>query len=58
MKYEFRATIEVPDGTPEDDVECFLEFELGLRCELSGKNALANSDIASLNVTNLWVSAS
>ena len=58
MKYEFRATIEVPDGMPEDDVERFLAFELGLRGELSGTNALANSDIHSLNVTNLWVSAS
>lgn len=54
--YTVRFEIEVPDGIPEEDLEAFLRFELGERASLSGDNALADKDLHSLNVSDVWVS--
>jgi hypothetical protein len=48
MLIEFSAEIEVPDGTPLEDVERWLQFELAERAQLSGTNALASHDLHSV----------
>lgn len=48
MRVKFTAEIEVPDGTPMADVERWLEFHLGVNGELSGSNALADTDLLSV----------
>lgn len=47
MKIKFQAEVEVPDGTPIDDVEKWLRFELGETGELSVSNAMAHTDLIS-----------
>ena len=47
MKIKFQAEVEVPDGTPIDDVEKWLRFELGETGQLSGSNAMAHTDLMS-----------
>jgi hypothetical protein len=55
MKIEFTAEVEVPDGTPLDDVEKWIEFMIGARCGLSGDNALIDTDLQSCNVSHVYV---
>lgn len=55
MKINFTAEIEVPDGTPLDDVERWLEFSLGARASLSGTNALAYTDLETVGCSNVYV---
>jgi len=54
--YHVSFDIEVPDDVPADDVEAFLRFELHEVATLSGDNALAHTDLASFNVSSVWVS--
>lgn len=50
MEIEFRATIEIPDGTPEEDIEKWLKFQLGEVCGLSENNALIDHDLSCTSV--------
>jgi hypothetical protein len=55
MKVEFTAEVEVPDGTPLDDVEKWLAFELGQSSYLNGQNAMVHTDLTTQGVTRLYV---
>jgi hypothetical protein len=55
MKIEFSAEVEVPDGTPLDDAEAWIEFMIGARAGLSGANALIDTDLHSCNVGHVYV---
>jgi hypothetical protein len=55
MKIEFSATIEVPNGTPFDDVEKWIQFELGGTCELKAGNAMSHEDLVSIGCKNIWI---
>jgi hypothetical protein len=48
MRVTFSADIELPDGTPSDHIQEWMEFELGVRCDLSLDNALADTDMESI----------
>ena len=56
MKISFSAEMEIPDGTPIDEVDEWLEFELGARASLKGTNALASMDLHSAKVSNVYAS--
>lgn len=47
MKVQFSAVVEVPDGTPESDIENWLRFELGETGQLAGGNAMNHTDLMS-----------
>lgn len=55
MLIQFRACVEVPDDAPISDVEKWLAFELGVRCQLDGSNRMARQDLKALEVINLEV---
>lgn len=55
MLIHFQACVEVPAGTPLSDVEQWLAFELGVRCQLAGDNSLAGRDLLSSGLTDLQV---
>ena len=49
MKVYFRGSCEVPDGTPPEDIEAWLKFEIGDVASMSRDNALAHTDLKSAN---------
>jgi hypothetical protein len=53
MKVKFSAEIQVPDGTPIDDVEAWLRFELGAVGQLKAGNAMGHTDLASVGCRNV-----
>jgi hypothetical protein len=54
--YQVSFEVEVPDGIPTDELETFLRFELGEIAQMKVENeTLRNSDLASFNVSNVWV---
>lgn len=55
MRVLFSGEVDVPDGTPEKDVEDWIKFHLGERCQLDGKNAMADTDFMSAGCRNVWV---
>lgn len=55
MRVLFSGEVEVPDGTPEKDVEQWLKFEMGETCQLDGKNAMSHTDLMSAGCRNVWV---
>lgn len=55
--YQVRFDVEVPDDVPLEDLEAFLRFELGEAASMSVTNALADKDLQSLSVSNVWASA-
>jgi hypothetical protein len=55
MLIHFQACVEVPDDAPLSDVEKWLAFELGVRCQLAGDNRLTGRDLVSSRVTDLQV---
>ena len=55
MKIKFQAEVEVPDGTPIDEVEKWLRFELGETGQLSGSNAMAHTDLMSAGCRNVEI---
>jgi hypothetical protein len=48
MKITFSADVEVPDGTPMNDIEAWLQFNLGATGQLRNENRLADTDLASI----------
>ena len=55
MKVKFSATVDVPDGTPESDIQQWLEFELGETAELSLDNAMSHADIMSAGCKDVFL---
>ena len=55
MKLKFSAQIEVPDGTPMEDIQRWLEFELGANSSLSNTNAMSHTDLMSLGCRRVEV---
>lgn len=55
MRVEFTAVVELPDGTPDQDIQAWLEFNLGCRADLSNKNALADTDLISVGCQSVDV---
>jgi len=55
-KYEVRFDIHVPDEISIDELEDFLNFELGIGGGLSGQNPLSQTDIMGTEINNLSVS--
>ena len=55
MKVKFSATVDVPDGTPESDIQDWLEFELGETAELSLDNAMSHTDIMSAGCKDVFL---
>lgn len=53
MQIEIRAFVEVPDGTPLEDVQEWVEYHMGSGCSLATENPLANTSLscASVDVT-------
>lgn len=50
MRVEIKAVIEVPDGTPMEAVEEWVEFELGYNGSMSADNPLAGESITCTRV--------
>lgn len=50
MRVEITAVVEVPDGTPMDAVEEWVEFEMGSNGRMSADNPLAGESLACTNV--------
>ena len=50
MRVEFTAVVEVPDGTPMDAVEEWVEFELGTKGSMASDNPLAGESISCIRV--------
>lgn len=46
MQIEITAVVDVPDGTPMDAVEEWIEFEMGSRGGMSAENPLAGESFA------------
>ena len=56
MRVLFSGEIDVPDGTPEKDIEAWLKFEMGETCQLDGKNAMIHTDLMSAGgCRNVWI---
>ncbi len=55
MKVIFSAEIEVPDGTPIDDVEQWLLFHLGEIASLRLSNPMSRYDLESVMCRNIKV---
>lgn len=54
MKVKFSGEFEVPDGTPYEDIDKWLKFELGEIQMLEADNAMAYTDIMSVGCKNVW----
>lgn len=50
MRVEIKAVVEVPDGTPIEAVEEWVEFELGTKGSMSSDNPLAGESITCIRV--------
>ncbi|WP_157896782.1 hypothetical protein [Acidovorax carolinensis] len=50
MRVEITAIVEVPDGTPIDAIEEWVEFELGTKGAMSSDNPLAGESMACIRV--------
>ena len=55
MRVLFSGEVEVPDGTPEEDIEAWLKFEMGETSQLDGKNAMNHTDLMSAGCRNVWI---
>lgn len=55
MKVCFSAEVNVPDGTPEADIEAWLRFELGETGQLAGGNAMGHTDLLSAGCKNVSI---
>lgn len=58
MRVKFSAEIEIPDGTPEIDIEAWLKYELGERGQLKAGNAMNYTSLDSVRCENVridWV---
>ena len=55
MRVLFSGEVEVPDGTPEKDIEAWLKFEMGETCQLGGKNAMSHTDLMSAGCRNVLI---
>jgi hypothetical protein len=50
MRIEITAVVEVPDGTPMDAVEEWIEFEMGSSAGMSANNPLCGESLACTSV--------
>jgi hypothetical protein len=53
MKVRFSGIVDVPEGTPVQDVEDWLSFELGASCMLSGHNAILKNELSDPKVDSV-----
>ena len=54
MKVYFEASITVPDGTPIEDVEDFLRFELGITSHLH-PSSLTEHDLDNYSPADFYI---